>query len=209
MASDSERRIRGALIEAVHSEFDWGITLHAHIDDKLHAFEIKSERDQLTRLRKQTRYYNEACSECTVVVHETHEDVAFSVPPWWGIWTARETADGVSLAVARNAKPNPEFDSTQLARILRSTELARVVRANDPTARISMLTKDELVRRARGLLGDDVLAQLSLEILRTRKTWTSRQLGVATEEERLEIARRLPRPQLGVRALTLPLRASA
>lgn len=222
MASDSERLIRAALVRTIRAEFAWGVTLHelqlrsnrafvdvAHIDDKLRAFEIKSERDALARLSRQEQYYSEACHECTLVVHESHRDAEATVPPWWGIRVARGAPGGITIATARAARHNPRFDSCQLARSLRSAELERLIQSNDPSARISMLTKEELVRRAFGVLGSDLLAKLSLEILRTRKTWTIRQLGVTTEEERLAVARGLPRPQLGALALVLPLGASA
>ncbi len=222
MTSDSERRIRDALVGAIREEFDWGMTLHelqlrsqrafvdvAHINDKFHAFEIKSERDNFSRLRRQVQYYGEACSDCTLVVHEAHADSVFSVPSWWGIRIARETPDGTVVAVVREAQRNPDFNSRQLAQILRSSELGNILLANDPAAHISALTKEDLVNRVHRALGDDALEKLSLEVLRTRRTWTSSQLGVTSEEERLTVARSLPRPQLGILAPLLPLGASA
>lgn len=222
MASESERRIRESLISVISEEFSWGVTLHelqlrshrafvdvAHIDDKFHAFEIKSERDDFARLNRQTRYYNEACSECTIVVHERHGRGFIPVPSWWGIWIAYETPNGTAFSIERRAEPNPTQDSRRLARVLRSTELGRILHANDPGARVSGLSKDELVRRAYDVLGSALLVKLSLDILRTRRTWTSRQLGVATEDERLRVVQGRARPELGVLRPQLGLGATA
>ena len=92
----------------------------AVVNGNLHGYEIKSERDTLTRLPSQREIYSRALDYVTVVVAETHAaKIAEAIPAWWGITTARATKRGaVRLTVVRPAAINPSVDAAALAQLL-------------------------------------------------------------------------------------------
>lgn len=92
----------------------------AVVNGFLRGFEIKSDRDTLTRLPEQMRAYNAIFDQVTLVVGSKHFVEAFTmVPDWWGIETAHTNEDGaVYFNRIRSPQNNPEQDSISIARLL-------------------------------------------------------------------------------------------
>jgi pseudouridine-5'-phosphate glycosidase len=58
----------------------------AVVNGRLKGYEIKSERDTLTRLARQCEVYSKVFDTVTIVVAERHLHGAVDVvPEWWGI----------------------------------------------------------------------------------------------------------------------------
>jgi hypothetical protein len=86
-----------------------------------HGFEIKSDRDTLSRLDTQMRAYNSIFDKVTLIVGRTHLVQAFqAIPEWWGIETVGIAADGSSVIFneIREAYDNPRSDVTSIVRLL-------------------------------------------------------------------------------------------
>lgn len=92
----------------------------AVVNGVLHGFEIKSDRDTLSRLPEQMQAYNAIFDQVTLVVGSKHFVDAFKmVPEWWGIKTAHVSEDGlVSFNTIRRPTNNPKQDDVSIARLL-------------------------------------------------------------------------------------------
>jgi hypothetical protein len=101
----------------------------AVVNGYLKGYEIKSERDTLTRLKDQAAMYSRIFDTVTLVVAEKHLSVAQSmIPLWWGIETAA-TSDSlaVTLKPVRNEEFNLSVDSYSLIQLLWREELLAII----------------------------------------------------------------------------------
>ena len=70
----------------------------------LHGYEIKSNRDRLTRLASQAETYSRVLDRVTLVVCPRHIEAALQlVPSWWGVLLVRGSVEAVSLDPFRPA----------------------------------------------------------------------------------------------------------
>jgi hypothetical protein len=85
-----------------------------------HGFEIKSDRDTLSRLDTQMRAYNSVFDKVTLVVGRAHLVQAFqAIPDWWGIETVGVASDGnVAFNQLRAGHYNPNQDVISIVRLL-------------------------------------------------------------------------------------------
>lgn len=158
----------------------------AAIGDGLHGYEIKSDTDSLSRLRNQVPKYDAVCDTCTIVTTRRHfAGAKFTLPDHWGLIVAHEAASGVSLEPFRGASVNPNRSTVALLELLTRTELVSVLRAAGYGRPASPLHKLAAVDAAYAFFGDQGAKELALSILRLRRTWTCRQLGVQSDEERI------------------------
>jgi hypothetical protein len=80
----------------------------AVVNGSVHGYEIKSERDTLTRLPSQSEVYSQALEFVTIVAAPHHlAQIEAMVPVWWGVWSATQDGASVRLDVLREALPNP------------------------------------------------------------------------------------------------------
>lgn len=80
------------------------------IYDSLHGFEIKGEGDNVSRIRRQSHYYNLSFPKLTLVTTLNHLEWAKRhLPEFWGILLAKETDKGINLTYKRAARNNPLF----------------------------------------------------------------------------------------------------
>ena len=85
----------------------------------LHGYEIKSNRDRLTRLASQAATYGRVLDRVTLVVCPRHIEAALQlVPKWWGVLLVRGSAEAVSLNPFRPAAENPDQDPRALVELL-------------------------------------------------------------------------------------------
>jgi hypothetical protein len=107
--------------EAVY-EF-WLPTTNARADvavigARIDGFEIKTERDTLKRLPRQTAAYARIFDRCHAVLALRHVDKAMEIlPPWWGVLVI-ETAGMPNFTVVRVADTNHSVDPETLVRLL-------------------------------------------------------------------------------------------
>lgn len=83
-------------------------------------YELKSARDNLSRLPKQAALYSKVFDYAVLVVAENHRKSALSIiPDWWGVTVASTTSGGtVHLEIQRTSKYNELVDATSLVRLL-------------------------------------------------------------------------------------------
>jgi hypothetical protein len=89
------------------------------VNGVLHGFELKSDRDTLTRLPEQARAYNAVFDQVTLVVAERHLCRAVDlIPDWWGIRAARGETDGLSFCDLKLPMNNPSPDPLSVVSLL-------------------------------------------------------------------------------------------
>jgi hypothetical protein len=91
----------------------------AVLGETLEGYEIKSERDSLSRLPAQMDAFGRCLDKVTIVTCERHlDDVKTIVPAWFGIWIARGSKRHVQLAKLRLPSLNPSPDSAAIVQLL-------------------------------------------------------------------------------------------
>jgi len=91
----------------------------AVVNGVLHGFELKSDRDTLTRLSEQARAYGAVFDQLTLVVGERHVLRAVDiVPQWWGIRVARAEPEGLSFCDLKLPMDNPSPDPMSIVTLL-------------------------------------------------------------------------------------------
>ena len=128
----------------------------AVVNGLLHAYEIKSDRDNLRRLAKQVDTYGRVVDRATIVVGDRLLQCASeAVPAWWGVIRVRSTPRGVRFTTVRRAQKNPDRNPRALAELLWSADA------------ISLLKERDIVRGIRGkprrMLWDRICEQYSLD----------------------------------------------
>ena len=142
----SDRLIRTALKEVLDSKFreepntriieELGI-VHgtaridvAVVNGNLQGFELKSDRDTLSRLPEQMRVFNSVFDQVTLVVGKQHVFEAINmVPEWWGIVVAKisTAGGGVTFSHIRDVGDNPDSTSTAVVSLLWREEALRIL----------------------------------------------------------------------------------
>ncbi|MDE2974371.1 MAG: sce7726 family protein [Gemmatimonadota bacterium] len=91
----------------------------ATVSSVLHGYEIKSNRDRLSRLASQAETYSRVFDRVTLVVGTKHIKAALKlVPRWWGLLLVRGDVEGVLLDPFRPADENPGQDPRALVELL-------------------------------------------------------------------------------------------
>jgi len=95
----------------------------ALIGRELNGFEIKTERDTLRRLPRQSLAYARVFDRCTVVVAPRHTAAAMDLlPEWWGVFEASVNGH-VEFNKLRAARQNLTPDPETLVRLLWRSEV--------------------------------------------------------------------------------------
>ena len=99
----------------------------AVIDNTIRGFEIKSEKDSLSRLENQISYYDQVFEFSTLVAAEKHLGVARQIlPSHWGLISVKQNAP-IRLVGKRKAKRNNRFSSEAILELLWMDELLEIV----------------------------------------------------------------------------------
>jgi hypothetical protein len=130
----------------------------AVIGDVTWLFEIKSGRDSLRRLRRQSEAFARVGERCVLVAAERHLAGAVErLPAWWGVIEVLE-GRSVTLRWHRSAAPNPATDRRTLLLMLRKQEAEvalKLLDGQDKAGRRRMSLLAELDRR----LDNDAIAE--------------------------------------------------
>ncbi len=140
----------------------------AAIGSQLEGYEIKGERDDLSRLAGQALAYGQVFDRLTLVASERHlADAAQRLPEWWGLSvvdTERRAVEPVRLP-----STNPSRDPHALVRLLWREE---TVSALEPhLGRRSSAPRVGLWRQLVEITPPDELRDLVCRSLRERTDW--------------------------------------
>ena len=100
----------------------------AVVDAQMHGYEIKSDRDNLSRLDNQAEVYAKVFDRITLVVGDKHvERASDAVPAWWGILHVTRSTRGLTFRTARRAEKNPQRDPRSLVELLWRDDAIRLL----------------------------------------------------------------------------------
>lgn len=124
-------------------------------NNKVHAYEIKSDVDNLSRLPSQQKYYSSLFNTVTLVVGMEHIVKAmYLIPDWWGVMVAVSAPSGIELVTIREAKDNTNISPTSISEVMRNEEIVSVLRQHAPGKSYSSLNRSSLLREVKGHIDD-------------------------------------------------------
>ena len=120
----------------------------AVINGTVHGYEIKSERDTLSRLPSQSDTYNRVFDYVTIVTSTAHvKKIADVVPKWWGISVALPQLNDVKIVKNRLPRLNRRVDPFALAQLLWREEVLEELGALGLAAGMKSKPRMELWKR--------------------------------------------------------------
>jgi hypothetical protein len=138
----------------------------------LHGFEIKSDRDRLTRLASQAACYGRFFRTMTLVTTERHFNKAAQlVPTCWGLVIAKISNGKIVLRRRRAAKVNPNTSSKAMASLLWKREAADILRRRGYTRDLRELNRDRLCELVAQVVLSSSLAEVVSMAIQRRGDW--------------------------------------
>lgn len=185
-----DRDLRAALVTALRErtggdqlvvpEVDILGPIPARIDvlqvaDRIHAYEIKSDVDDLRRLPRQMAAYEQVVERASLVVGTRYSEHALNVvPEWWSIEVASVNQHSVlQLRTLRRGKLNPNVDPQAVAAFLPHQALAAILRAHG-LERASRRSVDELRFLFALQFSRRTALQTARDAMRAREDWHTR-----------------------------------
>jgi hypothetical protein len=93
------------------------------MNGSIHGYEIKSDRDKLTRLPRQVDAYGAVFDRASIVLSEAHLEPARPLlPDWWEILLVQCVGGGVCFRCLRRGRPNPSREGRALTALLWKAE---------------------------------------------------------------------------------------
>ena len=104
----------------------------AVVNGQLHGYEIKSERDNLRRLRAQSALYSRVFDRVTLVCSERHVYKALDIiPDWWEVLRILHTNQGITFKLFRRGRKNPQKNARALVEFLWLEEAVALLGQHD------------------------------------------------------------------------------
>jgi hypothetical protein len=146
----------------------------AVINGAMHAYEIKSEQDTLTRLPNQIEIYSRVFDYLSVCVGPKHlAGVLKMVPSCWGVILAVDTQNSISLTSVRPATRNPGVDQYSLAQLLWKDEVTAALNSLGISKGLSGKSKADLWKLFAEAATPKYLSQYVRATLKARANWRS------------------------------------
>lgn len=146
------------------------------INDRLHGYEIKSDRDSLKRLTEQINIYSSIMDRVTLVVGYRHAYNALKmVPEWWGVRLAEkdEESGAVFLSDARLPTDNPRVDINAIASLLWRDEALDILEEIGESKGVRSKTRTDIYSRLVQVIEPRHLCAMVRRQLKSRKDWRS------------------------------------
>lgn len=142
----------------------------AVVNGRLHGYEIKSQRDTLSRLKRQLEDYRAVFDELTVVIGLKHlTGVLGELPSWCGIVLA-EWVDGVvTFEPFREPRRNLDRDPLALAQLLWREEALAVLERHDCARGVRSKPRAAMWARLADSLALEDLAEEVRDALKARR----------------------------------------
>jgi len=142
----------------------------ALVNGIMHGFEIKSDRDSLTRLPQQCEMYSRIFDKTTLVVGSRHCNKALSlIPEWWGVLRVVQGDVGPNFIRERAEKLNPGRDSRAIVELLWLDEAIRALEERNAVRGVRSKPRKMVWDRVCEILSIDEISVIVRERLRVRK----------------------------------------
>ncbi|WP_156077315.1 sce7726 family protein [Saccharothrix sp. NRRL B-16314] len=145
----------------------------AAINGEITGCEIKSSRDNFSRLASQVPLYSAVLDTAVLVVEgdQATRRADSAVPSWWGIWQASETSRGVTLRIIRPHCLNPCPDPLSVAQLVLRDEAYAILKKYDLAAGFRTSTRWRLWNRLAEELPLETLQSEVREAIKARQQW--------------------------------------
>lgn len=145
------------------------------VNGALHGFELKSDRDTLERLPRQSSVFSSVLDRITLVVGLRHAEEAISmVPEWWGVQLAEVgPRGGIRFSCTRRARNNPTPDALAIAKLLWRDEALGLLRHLDAARGFDSKPRAAIYARLAEVAQLEVIRAGVRYRLRNRTDWRS------------------------------------
>ncbi len=145
----------------------------AVVNGRFLGYEIKSDRDALSRLPSQIAAYNAVFDRIAIIVGQRHlAAVRHVVPKWWGIILCVKGSRGaVHFFTQRRPLGNPLVDPFSVAQLLWRPEAIEILRASGADARLLRQPRRVLYARLVEAMSRGELKQTVRSFLMSRRDW--------------------------------------
>jgi len=141
----------------------------AVINGSLHGFEIKGERDSLSRLIAQSEHFSEVMDHMTLVVADQFKCQATEiVPPWWGVSVVRRRGSAMFFEAVRECQRNPAISVLSFLEFLWRDEAYELAIRTGIGSGLKSANKSKIYGRLASLIPWDLLHSEVLQKLRSR-----------------------------------------
>lgn len=175
----------------------------AVINGRMIGYEIKSDKDDLTRLKRQIKLYDAVFDSIVVVIGPRRvSTISRRVPRHWGIIVAlSETGGDITFKTKRRCRCNPRIDPLSVARLLWKSEALRLIERFDATFNASRLPRNDLYEYLVANVRPILLRREVRSCLKRRSNWRDqRRLSPCGGScQRAAISSGLPEPLYGAR----------
>jgi hypothetical protein len=145
----------------------------AVVNGRLEGFELKSDKDRLTRLASQAAIYGDVLDRVTLVAGTRHVSHALDViPVWWGVVSATQSqGTRIQFDLIRPAQRNNGVDPLSLAKLLWREEALRVLETRGVADGVRSAKRSVLYSRLASVVPLPELQQIVRTSLKNRKAW--------------------------------------
>lgn len=145
------------------------------VNGMLHGFEIKSDRDTLSRLLDQRRVFNSTLDRVTLVVGYRHAGEAMNlIPDWWGVKLASKgRRGGIQFSDARSPRNNPSPDIQAVAKLLWRDEALALLEEMGAATGVYSKPRTEVYARLVESASPEIIRNRVFRQFRCRTNWRS------------------------------------
>lgn len=146
----------------------------AVVNGELQGFELKSDKDTLTRLPEQAESFGRVFDRVTLVAAERHvRDAVDLVPDWWGLRVACKELGRVRFCDLKYALRNPSPDPAAIVALLWREEALHYLEEQGVAAGIRSKPRAEIYARLVDTMDMVALCERVRTCLRRRPNWRS------------------------------------
>lgn len=144
----------------------------AVINGCIHGYEIKSERDTLSRLSGQQEIYNKVLDQVTVIGSTCHlSKIEKMVPTWWGICDAEFKHGKLAIHEIRPSTLNTAVDPSSVVQLLWREEALLILKERNLHKGLASKSRKVLWERIVECLSAHEVSSLVREKIKLRQQW--------------------------------------
>lgn len=153
----------------------------AFLGEHLIGVEIKSSKDNLSRLAKQSSFYAPYFDFLVLVVDVRMVDAALGIlPEHWGIIATVSKGSTISFKQLRRPELNPERNSNDLLQLLWKEELLTLLGERDCEPKRTRDSKSSLRKQIIAKFDPDAIRNSCMHTLTNRSNWRAKRLSPGT-----------------------------
>ncbi|GGC42392.1 hypothetical protein GCM10011386_38250 [Parapedobacter defluvii] len=145
----------------------------AVLNGSLIGYEIKTDRDNLSRLIPQVGVYSEIFDKAYIITGKRHlNKILEKVPKWWGIYLIEQEDKGLyNFNCLRKSEVNDRKNAYSMAQLLWKEEVIKILEDYFDCEPKQSWTRDKLYTLLAEKCDINTLGNITLGILKNRQGW--------------------------------------